>query len=137
MTTTIMTRSVAAPEYFCEACQAWHTGACPAGGSADFARVLAAINSHRSPRTASVCSPGLEPAAALGAHLLAVVRAQDAAIPTDRRAPRTVAEMQARLATLYEEEQDACPVCTYWRCRCGQASTQAPAAGSTAGTTAA
>ncbi|MEU0060401.1 hypothetical protein [Streptomyces sp. NPDC006334] len=34
----------------------------------------------------------------LGQHLLAVVRAQDAAIPAHRRAPRTVAEMRARLA---------------------------------------
>ncbi|WP_157880843.1 hypothetical protein [Streptomyces griseoruber] len=34
----------------------------------------------------------------LGRHLLDVVRRQDAAIPADRRAPRTVAEMHARLA---------------------------------------
>ncbi|MGY4928541.1 hypothetical protein [Streptomyces sp. 900105755] len=34
----------------------------------------------------------------LGQHLLAVVREQDARIPAERRAPRTVAEMRARLA---------------------------------------
>ncbi|MER6466433.1 hypothetical protein ABT278_39030 [Streptomyces sp. NPDC001228] len=34
----------------------------------------------------------------LGQHLLAVVRQQDARIPAHRRAPRTVAEMRARLA---------------------------------------
>ncbi|MEV0185832.1 hypothetical protein AB0I54_42190 [Streptomyces sp. NPDC050625] len=34
----------------------------------------------------------------LGAHLLDVVRGQDAVIPAERRAPRTVAEMRARLA---------------------------------------
>ncbi|MFD5814756.1 hypothetical protein [Streptomyces sp. NPDC127038] len=31
-------------------------------------------------------------------HLLAVVRDQDARIPYERRAPRTLAEMRARLA---------------------------------------
>ncbi|MFF5407901.1 hypothetical protein ACFY8K_34175 [Streptomyces misionensis] len=85
-------------------------------GDDRFARVLNAINSHRTrpPRRPR----GVEPGAALGAHLLAVVRAQDAAIPADRRAPRTVAEMRARLAGLYEEEQDACGLCGYWQCRC-------------------
>ncbi|MGY4983932.1 hypothetical protein ACWCYL_43615 [Streptomyces sp. 900105755] len=34
----------------------------------------------------------------LGQHLLAIVREQDARIPAGRRAPRTVAEMRARLA---------------------------------------
>jgi len=33
----------------------------------------------------------------LGRHLLDVVRTQDAAIPAERRAPRTAAEMRARL----------------------------------------
>lgn len=55
----------------------------------------------------------------LGQHLLAVVRAQDAAIPAHRRAPRTVAEMRARLAQAAAD--DACGLCGYWRCRCGQA----------------
>ncbi|MPY36719.1 hypothetical protein FNH09_37530 [Streptomyces adustus] len=34
----------------------------------------------------------------LGQHLLAIVREQDARIPAEGRAPRTVAEMRARLA---------------------------------------
>ncbi|MFI6254356.1 hypothetical protein [Streptomyces sp. NPDC051016] len=67
----------------------------------------------------------------LGQHLLAVVRAQDARIPADRRAPRTVAEMRARLAAvaLDDVEQDACGLCGYWRCRCGtpQQTTVVPA----------
>ncbi|MFD8375311.1 hypothetical protein ACFV2Z_31770 [Streptomyces sp. NPDC059688] len=123
MTTTIMTRPMgpaAAPEYFCGACQDWHVGACPAARPDDFARVLAAINSHRTPRPARR-SHGTKPGAALGAHLLAVVRAQDAAIPAHRRAPRTLAEMRARLAALYEDEQDACGLCGNWKCTCGQA----------------
>ncbi|MFF9025680.1 hypothetical protein [Streptomyces eurythermus] len=83
-----------------------------------YARVLTAINSHR-PRPARR-TRGVEPEAALGEHLLAVVRAQDAAIPASRRVPRTVAEMRARLTTLTEDEQDACPMCGYWQCRCAQ-----------------
>ncbi|MGW1270087.1 hypothetical protein [Streptomyces sp. NPDC002491] len=55
----------------------------------------------------------------LGQHLLDVVRRQDAAIPADRRAPRTVAEMRARLAQAGAVRQDdVCPVCEYWTCRC-------------------
>lgn len=52
----------------------------------------------------------------LGEHLLAAVREQDARIPVGRRAPRTVAEMQARLAavTLDDTEQDACGMCGRW-----------------------
>ncbi|MEU0054679.1 hypothetical protein [Streptomyces sp. NPDC006309] len=104
MTTTMITR----PEH----------GA-PQGDGDMFARVLTAINSHRAcPRRRSRSA---EPDATLGAHLLAVVRAQDAAIPSGRRAPRTVAEMRARLAALTEEESDACGVCGFWQCRCGQA----------------
>ncbi|MGW0573021.1 hypothetical protein [Streptomyces tauricus] len=53
----------------------------------------------------------------LGQHLLDVVRRQDAAIPAERRAPRTVAEMRARLAERMAD--DACGLCGYWRCRCG------------------
>ncbi|MFH9677417.1 hypothetical protein ACH4L5_34835 [Streptomyces sp. NPDC017405] len=83
-----------------------------------YARVLTAINSHRTPPARR--TRGAEPEAALGAHLLAVVRAQDAAIPASRRVPRTVAEMRARLDGLYEEEQDACGVCGSWQCRCAQ-----------------
>lgn len=59
----------------------------------------------------------------LGQHLLAVVRAQDAAIPAHRRAPRTVAEMRARLARAAD---DACPLCGYWTCRCDQVLKQTP-----------
>ncbi|WP_333737270.1 hypothetical protein [Streptomyces sp. IBSBF 2806] len=54
----------------------------------------------------------------LGKHLLDVVRSQDAAIPADRRAPRTVAEMRARLATVGTAQNDVCPLCEYWTCRC-------------------
>ncbi|MGW5497740.1 hypothetical protein [Streptomyces olivaceoviridis] len=95
-----------------------------ASGDDMFARVLTAINSHRTPRTARSRARFTEPGAALGAHLLAVVRAQDAAIPADRRAPRTVAEMRARLAALTEDEQDACGLCGYWQCRCAQGRVQ-------------
>ncbi|MFI7246390.1 hypothetical protein [Streptomyces qinglanensis] len=35
----------------------------------------------------------------LGRHLLDAVRAQDERIPAERRGPRTVAEMRARLAS--------------------------------------
>ncbi len=35
----------------------------------------------------------------LGRHLLDAVRAQDERIPAERRVPRTVAEMRARLAS--------------------------------------
>ncbi|MFF5435541.1 hypothetical protein ACFY5K_36835 [Streptomyces griseofuscus] len=91
----------------------------PQGDDDRFARVLTAINSHRSPRPARRPRQ-MEPHLALGAHLLATVRAQDAAIPADRRAPRTVAEMRARLAALTEDESDACCVCGYWQCRCAQ-----------------
>ncbi|MGW3269056.1 hypothetical protein [Streptomyces sp. NPDC001056] len=104
MTTTMITRPVPRA---------------PQGGDDRFARVLDAVNSHRSP--ASSRRPRqTEPHLALGAHLLAVVRAQDAAIPAERRAPRTVAEMRARLAGLYEEEQDACGLCGRWACICSQ-----------------
>uniref|UniRef100_UPI003F49B146 hypothetical protein n=1 Tax=Streptomyces achromogenes TaxID=67255 RepID=UPI003F49B146 len=86
-----------------------------------FNRVLTAVNSHRPDRTRPARrTPSVEPEAALGAHLLAVVRAQDAAIPASRRVPRTVAEMRARLTALTEDESDACPVCGYWQCRCAQ-----------------
>ncbi|MGV9892070.1 hypothetical protein [Streptomyces sp. NPDC003395] len=63
----------------------------------------------------------------LGQHLLAVVRAQDAAVPADRRVPRTVAEMRARLTARMAD--DACPLCGRWQCdpsNCPPAST-APA----------
>ncbi|MEV6806566.1 hypothetical protein [Streptomyces sp. NPDC051132] len=86
-----------------------------------FTQVLSAINSHRPDRTRLARrTPSVEPEAALGAHLLDVVRAQDAAIPASRRVPRTVAEMRARLTALTEDEQDACPMCGYWQCRCAQ-----------------
>jgi hypothetical protein len=65
----------------------------------------------------------------LGQHLLDVVHRQDAAIPAHRRAPRTVAEMRARLAAvaLYEEEQDACGLCGHWVCTCGTPQEAVPA----------
>lgn len=91
----------------------------PQGDDDRFARILTAINSHRVPRP--IRRPrDVEPEAALGAHLLAVVRAQDAAIPADQRVPRTVAEMRARLTALTEDEPDSCGVCGYWQCRCAQ-----------------
>ncbi|MFL4910698.1 hypothetical protein ACJ6WF_48315 [Streptomyces sp. MMS24-I2-30] len=79
-----------------------------------FARVLAAINSHRShraPRPRRVRSHDSSPAAALGEHLRDVVRRQDAAIPAGRRAPRTVAEKQARLARTVPLAQNSCGSC--------------------------
>ncbi|MFI1606947.1 hypothetical protein ACH4YN_33180 [Streptomyces griseofuscus] len=91
----------------------------PQTGDDTFSRVLTAVNSHRTPRPARRPRQ-TEPHLALGAHLLATVRAQDAAIPADRRAPRTLAEMRARLAALTEDESDACGVCGYWECRCAQ-----------------
>ncbi|MEU2770515.1 hypothetical protein ABZ628_27800 [Streptomyces diastaticus] len=66
----------------------------------------------------------------LGRYLRRVIRQQDAAIPAHRRAPRTLAEMQARLGTAqpgYERQpvlvlhrptmqDDACPLCGRWSC---------------------
>ncbi|WP_051721791.1 hypothetical protein [Streptomyces albidoflavus] len=66
----------------------------------------------------------------LGRHLRRVIRQQDAAIPTHRRAPRTLAEMKARLGTAqpgYERQpvlvlhrptmqEDPCPLCDRWNC---------------------
>ncbi|MGY4965103.1 hypothetical protein [Streptomyces sp. 900105245] len=95
----------------------------PQSGNDSFTRVLTAINSHRPLRPAR-SSHNAEPGAALGAHLLAVVRAQDTAIPAERRAPRELAEMRARLAALTEDEQDACGLCGFWQCRCGQGRAQ-------------
>jgi hypothetical protein len=110
--------------------QSFSTERQPASGDL-FTQVLAAVNSHRIKRPSS-SRLAAEPGAALGAHLLAVVRAQDATVPVTRRVPRTVADMRARLdaGALTEEESDACGVGGYWRCRCGQAYTQASATGS-------
>ncbi|MEV6461477.1 hypothetical protein [Streptomyces albidoflavus] len=66
----------------------------------------------------------------LGRHLRRVIRQQDAAIPAHRRAPRTLAEMKARLGTVqpgFERQPvlvlhrptmqgDACPLCLRWNC---------------------
>ncbi|MGW6262557.1 hypothetical protein [Streptomyces sp. NPDC055085] len=46
----------------------------------------------------------------LGDLLLRMVRKQDALIPAKRRAPRTLAAMQARMA------DDACGLCGRWSC---------------------
>ncbi|MGW0607810.1 hypothetical protein [Streptomyces sp. NPDC002640] len=65
----------------------------------------------------------------LGQHLLAVVRQQDAAIPAHRRAPRTVAEMQARLtaAATAANPEYACGSCGRWHAGpCTAASTVVP-----------
>lgn len=97
-----------------------------------FPKVLAAINSHRTARPSRPRS--VEPGASLGDYLLNTVRAQDAAIPAHRRAPRTATEMRARLAALYEEEQDACGLCGYWECNCPKAHAWTTGTGSTAGT---
>ncbi|MFF3312960.1 hypothetical protein [Streptomyces sp. NPDC002952] len=58
----------------------------------------------------------------LGEYLLRMVREQDARIPFERRAPRTLADMQARMA------DDACGLCGYWRCRCGEQASPQPTA---------
>ncbi|MFF0142385.1 hypothetical protein ACFYRN_38845 [Streptomyces sp. NPDC005227] len=42
--------------------------------------------------------------------LLRMVREQDARIPAERRTPRTLAAMQARMAN------DSCPLCGRWNC---------------------
>jgi hypothetical protein len=60
----------------------------------------------------------------LGQHLLDVVRRQDA-IPAVRRAPRTVAEMRARLAAVAPAQNDRCPLCEHWTCRCTTTTVQA------------
>ncbi|MFD4096687.1 hypothetical protein ACFWQ9_29540 [Streptomyces albidoflavus] len=66
----------------------------------------------------------------LGRYLRRVIRQQDAAIPAHRRAPRTLAEMKARLGAAqpgYERQpvlvlhrptmkEDACPLCGLWEC---------------------
>ncbi|MFD4974610.1 hypothetical protein [Streptomyces sp. NPDC058424] len=56
----------------------------------------------------------------LGHHLLAVVRAQDAAIPAHRRVPRTAAQMRARFVERTSQtatmREDACPLCFRWSC---------------------
>ncbi|MEU5836379.1 hypothetical protein ABZ820_22295 [Streptomyces diacarni] len=49
-------------------------------------------------RPSSPTSPRSEADRRLGEHLLDAVRAQDARIPAERRAPRTVAEMRARIS---------------------------------------
>lgn len=46
----------------------------------------------------------------LGQHLLDVVRRQDAAVPADRRAPRTAGEMRARQRAAHG--QTACGSCS-------------------------
>lgn len=66
----------------------------------------------------------------LGRFLRRVIRQQDAAIPAHRRAPRTLAEMTARLDVAqpgYERQpvlllhrptmqEDRCPLCSRWKC---------------------
>ncbi|MGW9314846.1 hypothetical protein ACWGSB_21110 [Streptomyces albidoflavus] len=66
----------------------------------------------------------------LGRHLRRVIRQQDAAIPVHRRAPRTLAQMKARLGAAqpgFERQpvlvlhrptmqDDACPLCGRWSC---------------------
>ncbi|MGK5497558.1 hypothetical protein [Streptomyces sp. URMC 125] len=64
----------------------------------------------------------------LGTELLRRVRAADARIPAERRAPRTVAQMRARLAAATD---DACPLCGWWRCRCADQAVRAVRTGST------
>jgi hypothetical protein len=75
-----------------------------------------------------------QPAAAhrqLGDLLARMTREADARIPAGRRARRTLQEM----APGYERQpvlilhrpvmaDDACGLCGYWRCRCGEASTR-------------
>lgn len=58
-------------------------------------------------RTTPVCSDADR---SLGDLLLRMVREQDARIPAERRAPRTLAAMQARMAN------DACGLCGRWSC---------------------
>ncbi|MBO8189210.1 hypothetical protein [Streptomyces spirodelae] len=56
---------------------------------------------RRLPQTATGTAsptPTVDAHRRLGQHLLDAVRAQDERIPAERRSPRTVAEMRARLA---------------------------------------
>ncbi|WP_201299977.1 hypothetical protein [Streptomyces mexicanus] len=69
----------------------------------------------------------------LGRHLLAVVRAQDAAIPAHPRVPRTVAatraRLQERMAQTVTMADDACPLSGRWNCTgtdCPPSSVTAP-----------
>lgn len=68
----------------------------------------------------------------LGSLLLGAARADDARIPTGRRARRTLAEMAPGYTrppllsfnTLsFRAADDACGLCGFWTCRCGQAAT--------------
>lgn len=66
-------------------------------------------------RTRPTPAEAVTPERRLGDHLLAVVRQQDAAIPAHRRAPRTVAEMRARLeAATAANPEYACGRCNGW-----------------------
>jgi hypothetical protein len=64
--------------------------------------------------------PSADAGRRLGDYLLRVVREQDARIPFERRSPRTLDEMRARMAN------DACPLCGFWRCRCGEQASLQP-----------
>lgn len=101
MTTTIMTRamarvteSAANPEYACDRCGTFHTGACPAAA-------------HRQ----------------LGDLLARMAREADIRIPDGRRARRTLQEMapgytRQPVLTLHRPvmADDACPLCGRWNC---------------------
>lgn len=92
------------PEYACDRCGGWHSGACTAAA-------------HQQ----------------LGDLLARMVREADARIPVGRRARRTLQEMmpgfqRQPLLTLHRSAMtdDACPVCGYWRCRCSEAGAHTP-----------
>ncbi|MEV0695276.1 hypothetical protein [Streptomyces sp. NPDC050388] len=101
MTTTIMTRTAARttvaaanPEYACDQCGTWHTGACPAAAHHQLEDLLARM-----------------------------VREADARIPDGRRARRTLQEMapghqRQPVLTLHRPvmADDACPLCGRWTC---------------------
>ncbi|MGW0143651.1 hypothetical protein [Streptomyces calvus] len=101
MTTTIMTRATARvtepasnPEYACDRCGTFHTGACPAAAH------------HQ-----------------LGDLLARMAREADARIPDGRRARRTLQEMapgytRQPVLTLHRPvmANDACPLCGRWSC---------------------
>ncbi len=62
----------------------------------------------------------------LGRLLLRMVREADAGVPAERRARRSLAEMVPGYVrppllslTPTRAANDACPLCGYWRCRCG------------------
>ncbi|MFF4983787.1 hypothetical protein ACFY3O_27510 [Streptomyces sp. NPDC001046] len=105
---TCTTEAAANPEYACERCGTWHSGAC------------SALAHHQ-----------------LGNLLTHMVREADARVPDGRRARRTLQEMapgyeRQPVLTLHRPvmADDACPLCGRWSCNgsdCPPGAASAPA----------